>query len=128
MNLEELGKRAIKCKRFYWRTGMALSNGRRVGDWRPGEVCGNSDTNPSYDGVVYPMLDDPATLGCMLALVQEAWSACRISLCFSAVTPNTERAWAVPVSYLTELDGIKNESFYGRTQAEALIAALEAVT
>lgn len=72
MNLEDLGRRAVACKHFYWMPGMLLSNGRRVGTWKEGDVCGSSDTSPAYDGAVYPMLDDPATLGCLLHLVREA--------------------------------------------------------
>ena len=73
MNLEDLGRRAVACKHFYFMPGMLLSNGRRVGVWTDGWVCGSSETSPPYDGIVWPDLTDPATLGCLLALVREAW-------------------------------------------------------
>lgn len=127
-SLRELGRRAVACPRWRWMPGMRSF----VGPGRaPYRYITNEYAPPEGEGVgfsdpIVPDLSDPATLGCMLALVQEAWNACRISLCFSAVTPNQERSWAIPVSYLTERDGIKNESFYGRTHGEALVAALEA--
>ena len=129
MNLEELGRRAVACPRWRWMPGMLLL------PHIDGCECCEDRNFPRRSArlpavfttdIDVPDLSDPATLGCLLHLVQEAWNACRISLCFSAVTPNQERSWAVPVSYLTERDGIKNESFYGRTHGEALIAALEA--
>lgn len=127
MNLEDLGRRAVACKHFYWMPGMSLSNGRTIGTWKEGEVCGSSDTSPPYDGAVYPMLDDPATLGCVLHLVQEAWNACRISVCFSAYMPDATKRWSVPISFFKDQrDLVHVPSFYGETQAEALVAALEA--
>ena len=65
---DELGKRALACKHFYWTQGMLSSSGRRVGVWIPGTVCGASEKEP-----VWPDLDDPATMGCLLYLVREAW-------------------------------------------------------
>ena len=127
MSLEDLGRRAVACKHFYWMPGMSLSNGRTIGTWKDGEVCGSSDTSPPYDGAVYPMLDDPATIGCLLHLVQEAWNACRISVCFSAYMPDATKRWSVPISFFKDQrDLVHVPSFYGETQAEALVAALEA--
>lgn len=134
MNLEELGRRAVACPRWRWMPGMLTMCNVRVVEGghdylighRPGATSnGGGWVDQGNASGFFPDLSDPATLGCLLHLVREAWGAWRISLCFSAVTPNTERTWAVPISYPTERDGIKNESFYGRTQGEALVAALE---
>lgn len=65
--MNKLGKRAVACKNFYWMQGMLSSSGRRVGVWIPGTVCGASE-----EELVWPDLDDPATLGCLLHLVREA--------------------------------------------------------
>ena len=122
MSLEDLGKRAVACKHFYWVQGMLSSSGRRVGVWIPGTVCGASEEEP-----VWPDLDDPATLGCLLYLVREAWNACRISVCFSAYTPDETKRWSVPISFFKEQrDLVHVPSFYGSAQADALVAALEA--
>ena len=82
---------------------------------------------PVIKRISVPNLSDPATLGCLLALVQEAWNACRISVCFSAYTPDATKRWSVPISFFRDQrDLVHVPSFYGTTQAEALVAALEA--
>lgn len=124
MSLEDLGKRVVACKHFYWVQGMLSSSGRRVGVWIPGTVCGASEEEP-----VWPDLDDPATLGCLLYLVREAW-------------PDEWTDYAVPV--YNGFDGwtfgviagafgpgkvtcvfTRGETWHP-SEAEALVAALEA--
>ncbi len=76
---------------------------------------------------IMPDISDPATLGCLLHLVREAWNACRISVCFSAYTPDATKRWSVPISFFKDQrDLVHVPSFYGEAQAEALVAALEA--
>lgn len=60
-----------------------------------------------------PDLSDPATLGCLLALVREAWGDPEITTNYHAI----EVAWWVGAP------GV-NQSNHG-TEAEALVAALE---
>ncbi len=71
-------------------------------------------TPPKY-GI--PDLTDPATLGCLLALVREAWGQPLVSVRWSVHgwrVLNTEgRAWCWRIGK-------------GSTEAEALVAALEA--
>lgn len=134
MDLTELGRRAVACKHWRWMNGMLLlphAEGcecceDRNFPRRAARLPSVFPTEVNVPEVDLPDLSDPATLGCLLHLVQAAWNAARISLCFSAVTPNPERTWVVPISYLTIREGMRNEpSFYGRTQGEALVAALE---
>lgn len=123
MNLADLGHRAVACPRWRWMAGMRTNRGWRVGEFHRDQVSIASE--PVVD--VYPDLSDPATLGCLLHLVQEAWSACRISVCFSAYMPDATKRWSVPISFFKDQrDLVHVPSFYGETQAEALVAALEA--
>jgi hypothetical protein len=61
MNIE-LAKRAVACKRWRWMPGMLTINGTRIQRTPNVEIT-----------AAWPDLDDPATLGCLLALVREAW-------------------------------------------------------
>ena len=63
-----------------------------------------------------PDLTDPATLGCLLALVREAWGDPKIH-----VVPRGASVWAT--AYAGWLH--KKAIACGATEAEALVAALE---
>jgi len=88
--------------------------------WRP---AGES-TRSLADGSWLPDLDDPATLGCLLALVREAWREPTIHAEWFDVR------WSVCASgdVMLETGGhrLAGERAYGWTEAEALVAALEA--
>jgi hypothetical protein len=109
---DELGRRALACKHFYWVQGMLSSSGRRVGAWIPGTVCGASEEEP-----VWPDLDDPATMGCLLYLVREAWGAERASAWWCGPL----EAWGADVRRFE-----RGRVFNSDTEAGALVAALEA--
>ena len=69
----ELGKRAIACKHWRWMPGMKwlLIESTEV-CWPLSYRSGRYPEVP--EGVpVIPDLTDPATLGCLLFLVREAW-------------------------------------------------------
>lgn len=134
-NAYELGRRAVACKHFYWVPGMLLSNGRRVGVWVPGTVCGSSETETPYDAIVLPDLSDPATLGCLLHLVREAWPDewCE----FMVPIFDGFSHWRVGCLQLERLPGtprvvslVNRETMeplpWAYSEAEALVAALEA--
>lgn len=93
--------------------------------------------NPAHS---VPDLADPATLGCLLALVREAWgsTAHLVRLQTNVKTADgldTEPAcwWALAVGLTSEPHYVRGEDEYGPfqrtpagpTEAEALIAALE---
>ena len=124
MSNEELSRRLVACKHFHWK-GMSavgrkgspdaahnLRSARRFrveepvrklhGDWKD----------------ALPDLSDPATLGCLLALVREAWKH-----------PMSFLYWNDGNWFFDPQDGGSFEPTdhpSGRTEAEALVAALEA--
>ena len=116
-----LGRRAVACRGWRWMPGAAgvLPDARHIrvaNDHAPywggaGLRLGN---NVSRDAL--PDLTDPATLGCLLALVREAWGDPRAS---TNASPYGDGRWAVVDS--------KAIRFYawGTSEAEALVAALE---
>jgi len=122
-NLEELGRRAVACKRWRWMDGMLSDKGLRVTENDPdGYVAGY------YDGCSYianctkgslPDLSDPATLGCLLALVREAHGA---PAAYFMGSVNNQ--WVV--HHFTEPEAYwKSLTKWQPTEAEALVAALE---
>jgi hypothetical protein len=66
-------------------------------------------------GSCLPDLTDPATLGCLLALVRQAWGDSSLSP--NPFTAGWEYAWAG--------HGTSGPCGYWPTEAEALVAALE---
>ncbi|NBW38762.1 MAG: hypothetical protein EBR30_27830 [Cytophagia bacterium] len=134
MNLEELGRRAVACKHWRWMRGMLASNGEE--DVRIFYVSANhlhlieleddefGMVRIPKDTCLIPDLSDPATLGCLLALVREAW-------------PAGEATTNVHANYSPERGHYRQWSCYyctggdwrqalADTEAEALVAALEA--
>ena len=113
-----LSMRAVACKRFRLMPGMVGRCGWRVKyvsldgsvDW--GEEW---TVRPDSIGDWLPDFDDPATLGCLLALVREAWGD------RSIVILRASNGW-YPSSRTADMRGV-----YGyASELEALIAALEA--
>lgn len=100
-----------------WRPGMlALRHapGYRD-DGRPEvRVRGAADAEAAEGSV--PDFTDPATVGCLLAAVREAWACPTLSVVWCFV-PHPGGDWFVP--------RIPADA-HGETEAEALIAALEA--
>lgn len=125
-----LARRAVACKGWRWMPGMRVCvPGDRghitaVFDGDEGVtvfVCFDEET-PSCRfeeeiGLLVPDLTDAATLGCLLALVREAWDKPLLGVAFDF----DGGEWCV---------GLWNRSYlwkgFGKTEAEALVAALEA--
>jgi hypothetical protein len=137
MNIEELGRRAVACKHWRWMPGMLASNGEE--DVRifytsadnllviEFEDCEFGMVRIPKDTCLIPDLSDPATLGCLLALVREAyedeWTR-ELSSFFDA----TAMGWRVGVilkgtALIPYAKGCSLLPF--ESEAEALVSALE---
>ncbi len=117
--IEQLARRAIACKRWRWMPGMLSAKGLRV-------------TRRSYDGYVFgyyqdlsyiaecvpgtlPDLTDPATLGCVLALVRKAWEDPQVHVVKLAYGFMSWQAWNADRDIAAKCG----------SEVEALVAALE---
>jgi hypothetical protein len=125
-NLEELARRAVACKRWRWVPGMLSEKGLRV--YRrddDGYVVGyyaNHEYIAECVPGTLPDLTDPATLGCLLALVREAWGN------EASVSLNISSFWAVGGAKIQKGQSAGhtiNLGIWKLTEVEALVAALE---
>lgn len=147
-DLGALARRAVACKNWKWLPGMlgwrTTHDGRqvrvrfvesvedqelvdpRIDLRKPSNTLIVTSGHVVVDGwhevsTILPDLRDPATLGCLLALVREAWGEPHMSLGCRLVPHYGKWEWAVTV-----LDEPKIIPVYAWTEAEALVAALEA--
>lgn len=107
-DMEVLARRAVACPLWRWMPGMRWvtpdDDAGRCDDWQPEGMARPAGALPD--------LSDPATVGCLLALVRQAWNEPRLH-----VRPEGScwRMWATePGAMLLP------------TEAAALVAALEA--
>lgn len=114
---EELGQlsyRLVRCKSWRWLPGMLW--------WTDDDHGRLDDFQPEYMGRptdALPDLTDPATLGCLLQLVREAWGMpTGITVSYSS----DDGLWGVSWSGATHGGWCGR----GKTEAEALFVALEA--
>ena len=116
--LQALARRAVACPRWRWMPGMAFlwcGDLHRVADREPGTL--------RTDGSLLPDLTDPATLGCLLALVREAWG----DPGFYAAQSSAKIKGTGIFGWDTfgYLHGKSHKGMLYRSEAEALVAALE---
>ena len=112
--MNDLAKRAVACRHWRWMPGMLWLLINEDG------VCYNCDRVTQANLVfsdALPDLTDPATVGCLLALVREAWGA---PCLYVGLLPARWGVWTSQNLPLHECVG------KGLTEAEALVAALEA--
>ncbi len=121
----DLARRAVACKGWRWMAGMGV---RRWSNydvrWHMNRVSTLAERGTFWlsEGWL-PDLTDPATLGCLLALVRQAWSDPRlVAIYCEPAHPGQSEGWAVQTAdNRLPVAGEDHE-----TEAAALVAALEA--
>ena len=122
--MTDLAKRAVACKGWRWMPGM-----RYVTDAWNRDGFDRVPDRPELAAfqawvAALPDLTDPATHGCLLQLVREAWGNPHMYLSpleRSSTAVEWRAVWMVPPG---ELGGYK--AWDGPTEAAALVAAMEA--
>lgn len=137
-----LARRAVACKGFRWMPGMAGTDAlgvpfrcaltRHSGGIMVVAGMAVMVAHPDALAHMFPDLTDPATLGCLLALVRDAYGDPSLYVRLSDTTRSDGvRAWEA----LGWLDPSRSPDGRGgswrgwgyASEAEALVAALEAV-
>ena len=127
---EALERRAVACEGWRWMAGMAVTDPTGVSGRIEAVSCtGKSAWVVNERGRAWicapdmlafnPDLSDPATLGCLLALVRDAWDDPEIHVA-TLWSMKRRVGWRVWFGHDLTL------FFDGGTEAEALVAALEA--
>jgi len=124
-----LARRAVACKGWRWMPGMRATEGMRVIHeprlWpdRPSAIREGSWVDTAVPRRLFsdhlPDLTDPATLGCLLALVREAGGDSEMHMALGA------KGWVWLTGESRAYDVVMPINA-GETEAEALVAALEA--
>ena len=115
---KDLGLRAAASKHWKWRAGMLVRGGcmgepdawRRLVEYDEGQNAEEQVTRWFSDP--WPDLADPATVGCLIAIVRRAWK--------------DPAAYVAPADGWFVSSGLRQMLTEGQTEAEALVAALEA--
>ena len=109
-----LARRAVACRDWRWMLGARwiVTRAAPLEDYA-GRIVEGGRRAP--DGPGLPDLSDPATMGCLLALVREVWGQDDMS------ASRYREQWCVEVTP----QEAQNYAFYGASEAEALVAALE---
>ncbi len=112
--LQDLGRRAVACKHWRCLPGVLADDGHRL------SAVDCDGLHPEAYGVT-PDFSDPATRGCLLELVRDAWGDLYIYVL------NCGEGWFTVCSPAADggkwLSGVPID---GPTEAAALVAALEA--
>ena len=127
---QDLGRRAVACKHWRWLPGMAFTTRGGAGTrFRCSDDGIRQGAAPFPTAI--PDFRDPATLGCLLALVREAWPNVVIWVARDcAVDPLDDAEYMLDdVEGWTVCGGCGDDYVgcfgSGKTEADALVAALE---
>jgi hypothetical protein len=107
----DLAKRAVACKHWRWMPGMLTLEGYRL------DNAGRLRAEQQGDQL--PDLNDPATVGCLLALVREVWHLPPVCV----VQWPEENKWIVSFKLASGFQPIA----VGESEAAALVNALRLV-
>ena len=117
----DLARRAVAAPKWKWMPGMRSVAYRQAPLEPVVHRIGELKSTP-YPGSL-PDLTDPATLGCLLALVREALGHPRlVAIYCEPAHPGQSEGWAVQAA--DNRMPVAGEDY--ATEAEALVAALEA--
>lgn len=137
-----LARRAAACEHWKWRAGMrvvisyaeATASARIVSARLDGIACADErglrygwhhlGAGPAQERCL-PDLADAATMGCLLALVREAWPGWRVTVEWGGEPSDPEYGW-VAVCYDDRTGEVRTLGPDGGTETDALVAALEA--
>lgn len=133
-NFVELGRRAVACGHWRWMPGAVDQHGRRVLAVEVDEAGGCRLHYASEAGrwwlpldlwsrgvggvEAVPDFDDAATKGCLVQLVREAWDDPMLH-----AEPEPDGSW---MAWFRVTPRVGHRAGGGTTEAEALVAALEA--
>lgn len=117
-----LARRAIASRHWQWLPGCLLTYGDHINPDAPRKqyrVIGGDLSAHVLSGDPLPVLDDAATMGCLLALARKAWGdpGLHARIVYRHY-PLLTQEWSVPVAIA--------RSFRAATEAEVLLIALEA--
>jgi hypothetical protein len=134
VKIESVARRALACPRWRWMTGMSVAAPDTLEGGTGYYRIFIASHEPEEDA--YPNFSDPATLGCLLTLVREAWHSPSLHTRLSV------EGWEVRDTYGTVIDGKPTTVVCGldwetrgcainpngphASEVEALVVALEA--